>query len=164
MRRFITVLIVGILSLSTVISGECAEVTGKIGYVDVTEAFSEYEKTKESDKLLKKKEKEARMEEMATEIKRLQNELALSSQKGRQGKQKIIDEKLKKFSELQIDLRRERDKMVREILQEIDKAIEEYARKEGYSIILHNKVLLYGDERADLTDEIVKILNQRYKK
>ena len=42
--------------------------------------------------------------------------------------------------------------------------IKEYGGKNGYSIIVNDRVLLYGDPGMDLTNEIIKILNDKYNK
>ena len=54
--------------------------------------------------------------------------------------------------------------MVKDILQDIDKVISEYGKGEGYSIILNDRTLLYGENQLNLTEQIIKILNDRYKK
>jgi Skp family chaperone for outer membrane proteins len=42
--------------------------------------------------------------------------------------------------------------------------IQEYGKNNGYLIILNDRVLLYGDETEDLTEKIIKILNDNYTK
>jgi outer membrane protein len=54
--------------------------------------------------------------------------------------------------------------MVKDILKEMNSVIQEYGKNQGYSIILNDRVLLYGDPAEDLTDKIIKILNDSYKK
>ena len=54
--------------------------------------------------------------------------------------------------------------MVKDILKEMSDVIKEYGQKNGYSIILNDRVLLYGDSGMDLTNEIIKILNEKYNK
>ena len=63
-----------------------------------------------------------------------------------------------------MELRKERDTMVREILKEIDGAISDYAKKNGYTIIINSRVLLYGQTEDDLTQAILTILNSNYNK
>jgi len=58
--------------------------------------------------------------------------MALMSEKGKQEKQTAIDEKIKNLQDFdgtaRDELREERDGMVREILTEIDKVIQDYGK------------------------------------
>jgi len=54
--------------------------------------------------------------------------------------------------------------MVRDILKEMNTVIQKYGENNGYSIILNDRVLLYGGKTLDITDEIIKIMNKNYKK
>lgn len=138
----------------------------KIGYVNLGKAFDEYERTKESDASLGKKGelKEKEREKMVEEIKTLKDEMVLLSDKGKKEKEELIDEKIKNLQEFdrvaRDELKQERDEMVREILSEIDKVIQGYGKKNGYTVILNNRVLVYGDETIDITREIIEILNK----
>ena len=58
------------------------------------------------------------------------------------------------------DLTKERNEKIREILLEIEKIVSDYAEKEGYEIILNDRVLIYGNQNKNLTENILAILNQ----
>ncbi len=141
-----------------------------IAYIDLSRTFDEYQKTEDQDKFLEQKsrEKHSKRDEMVKEIQKLNDELKLLSEKAKKEKQKVIDEKIKQLQEhgrkTRDMLRRQRDLMVREILQEIDTTIQKYAKKRGYSMVLNDRVLIYKDDKMDITDEIIKILNENYKK
>ncbi|MBI1854825.1 MAG: AAA family ATPase, partial [Chloroflexi bacterium] len=49
------------------------------------------------------------------------------------------------------DLRKERDAIARGILNEIQRAVEEYARANGFTIILDQRSLVYGQSAHDVT-------------
>jgi Skp family chaperone for outer membrane proteins len=49
-------------------------------------------------------------------------------------------------------------------MKEIKDVIEEYGQSRNYNIIIDDTFLLYKDGNLDATDEIIKVLNQRYKK
>jgi Skp family chaperone for outer membrane proteins len=48
---------------------------------------------------------------------------------------------------------------MKEIIQDIDKTISDYARKNNFDIILHGSAILYGDKGMDVTAEILKAVN-----
>ncbi len=142
----------------------------KIGYVNLGKTFDEYEKTKESDSSLEKKGegKQKEREKLVDEIKKLKDEIVLLSNKGKEEKQPIIGEKIEKLQEfdkeVRDELRQERDEMVRDILREIDEVIQDYGKKYGYTAILNDRVLVYGNESIDITQDIIDVLNKDHKK
>lgn len=145
---------------------EAAEL--KIGTIDLSRAFDEFQKTKDSEKILeaegqkKKEERDKRVEE----IKRLKGELDLLNEKGKAEKQALIEQKVQELQgfdrEIQDSLRRERDRVIQEILKEIDEAIDAYGRDNGYTFLLNDRALVYGTKELDLTSQIVDILNKGY--
>lgn len=142
----------------------------KIGYVDPARAFDEYQKTKDFDKDLEKKgdTKQEEREKLVREIRKMRDEIELLNEAARAKKEEDIETKIRFLQEFDQDakmgLTEERDDMVRGILREMDSVIREYGEAHGYSIILNDRVLLYGAKELDLTDEIIKILNDSYQK
>ncbi len=143
----------------------------KVGYINLGKIFDEYEKTKEYDKTLEAKgsEKQKERDKLVNDIKHLKDELELLSEKGKEEKQNQIDSKvteLKKFdTEVREALTRQRDNFLKEIIKEIYATVEEYGQKEKYTMIVRSEgMVIYGDKNADMTDQIIKILNERYKK
>ena len=168
MKCFLSVILTGI-SILSISSTAIAENTGKIGYIDLSRAFDEYQKTKDFDKDLEKKgdiKQEAR-EKLVQEIRTMRGELELMNKNAREKKEIDIESKIKSLQEFdqeaKTDLTNERDNMVKDILKEMGDVIKEYGQKNGYAIILNDRVLLYGDSTMDLTNDIIKILNEGYK-
>ncbi|MBM3252781.1 MAG: OmpH family outer membrane protein, partial [Candidatus Omnitrophica bacterium] len=63
------------------------------------------------------------------------------------------------------ELTRQRDNFLKEIIKEIYAIVEEYGQKEKYTMIIRSEgMIIYGDKGIDLTGQITKILNERYKK
>ncbi|MFA5315432.1 MAG: OmpH family outer membrane protein, partial [Candidatus Omnitrophota bacterium] len=138
-------------------------------YVDLSSTFDKYEKTKVFDDQLSQiqKEKEKDLTTLADDIKAIEDKMPLLSEKEKASKQKDLDEKnarLKQTSQqVALDLRKERDDRLKEILQDIEKVIQSYAQKNQYDFILNDRVLLYGAASADVTQDIIDLLNNQYK-
>lgn len=147
-----------------------AQADGKIGYVDLSRAFDEYQKTKDFDKALEKTGdiKQEQREKLVKEIRKMRDELELMNERARKKKEGDIESRIRSLQEFdqdaKMELTKERDDMVRDILKEMNGVIQEYGKGHAYSIIMNDRILLYGDEALDLTGEIIKILNERYKK
>ncbi len=143
---------------------------GKIAHMDLTKIFDEYNKTKDLDKQLENKgnAKQTERDKLVAEIKKLKDELELMSDKGKEAKQTAIDDKIKKLQDFDREsrdaLRKERDDMARQILKEIKDTIDTVGKKDGYSLILDSRAVLYGKEGDDLTNSILKTLNDKYAK
>lgn len=142
---------------------------GKIGYVDLSQTFDKYEKTKVYDETLASTQgaKEKELDQIAKDIKSIEDKMALLSEKEKATKQKELEDKNNKLKtmgqQIALDLRKERDEKLKEILQDIEKVIQSYAQKNGYDFILNDRVLLYGAASSDITQDIVDLLNAGYK-
>ena len=139
----------------------------KIGYVDVAKVFDGYQRTKASDATLEKKgkEKEAEFEGRMNELKKLRQNLELLNSEAREAKTKEIEEKSEELQRFRNntarDLSRERDKIASELLKDIQKGIEDYAKANDFSLILDARSVLYGQEAYVVTDEVLAALNKR---
>ncbi|MEK7878736.1 MAG: OmpH family outer membrane protein [candidate division NC10 bacterium] len=139
----------------------------KIGYVNLAKVFDNYEKTKVSDAALEKsgKQKEGELETKMNELKKLRQNLELLNDESREAKQREIEEKSEELQRFRTstarDLRRDRDKVAKEILAEIQRGVDEYAKANAFSLIIDERFLLYGQSTYDVTDAILKLLNGR---
>ncbi|KPK98165.1 MAG: hypothetical protein AMJ95_05480 [Omnitrophica WOR_2 bacterium SM23_72] len=142
----------------------------KIAYVDLSRIFSEYNKTKDYDKVLTNKENvySADREKKVNEIKQFQDKMNLLSDKEKEAKQGDLESKIKTLQdydrEKQTDLRKEQDEKMKEILKDIEETVRQYSEKEGYTLVFNDRVLVYQDKSMDITDKIIELLNKGYKK
>lgn len=142
----------------------------KIGTVDLARVFDEYTKTKEFDKNLESKgaAKQAERDKMVADVKKLRDEAELLSAKAKDDKQTVIDEKIKTLQDFDRTtrdaLRKERDGMVRDILKEIEVVIQDFGKAQGFGYIFNDRVLVYKSEGNDLTNQVIKVLNDNYAK
>jgi len=168
MRKILTVILI-VSFLFSISAPAFSESQGKIGYIDLSRSFDEYQKTKDFDKELEAKGdmKQKDREKIVQDIRKMREELELMNKNAREKKETDIEAKIKSLQdfdqEAKTDLTKERDNMVKDILKEMSDVIKEYGEKNGYSIIVNDRVLLYGNPGMDLTNEIIKILNDKYK-
>jgi len=142
---------------------------GKIGFVDLSRVFNEYKKTKEYDAVLEKENTTFQDErnKMIDKIRDAQSKLALLKEDEKKKLQDDIDKQkaaLLDFSRAKsTDLTKKRDEKIREILLEIEKIVSDYSKKEGYTFVLNDRVLIFGDQQMNITETVVKMLNDNYK-
>lgn len=166
MSKVVIMVFLASLCLSAVNTARAAE--GKIVFMDLGKVFDEYGKTKDLDKQLEAKAnaKQGERDRMVAEIKKMKDDLDLSADKDKAKKQAAVEEKLRKLQDSdkvsRDALRKDRDDMARTILKEIKDVIDEIAKKEGYAYILDSRAVLFGGDANNLTDRIIKILNDKY--
>lgn len=143
---------------------------GTIAYVDVAEVFDNYQKTKDQDLALKNigEQKEKERAALVKSIRQLEDEMSLLAKETRQQKQEQLIEKKRQLEDFDREIRRQlgesREKVVREIFQDIDATIAEYGKTKGYDFILNDRVLLYRNQSLNITKAILEVLMKKYKK
>ena len=154
------------LSLVTCYSAAAEE--SKIGYVNLARIFDSYQRTKDSESQLERQgtQKQAALEAQVGELKKIREGLELLNASVRDTKTKELEEKADEFQRMktksQRELLRERNETARVIIDDIEHAVAEYAKANGFSMILDQRSLLYGVEGYDVTDTVLKMLNDRY--
>ena len=142
----------------------------KIAYVDLGKVFDNYQKTKEFDAVLQSEGEsfQKQRDAMVQKIEDAQSKLDLMKDAQKASLQTDIDKQKNDViafdKEKRSDLAKRRDDKVREILTEIQGIASDIAKKEGYTYILNDRVMLYGDPQYNITDEVLKTLNDSYKK
>jgi len=147
----------------------------KVGYIDMQRAISTSEAGKDArDQLaVRVKKFQGEINVKQNELKRLKDELEkqgmLLSESAKAAKEKDYQTKLKDFQrfakDAQEELQAKDEELTRKILGDMEKVIRDYGKKKGYTFIfIRNESMLYADEKADLTDDILKQYNSGRKK
>lgn len=147
----------------------------KIGSVDVQKILLNSNSGKEAKEQLAGRankyegEKNSREEELKKLKADLEKQNVLLSESARSAKEKDYQQKLKEYQrflkDAQDDLQGKNDELTNKIVESIVKIIQDYGRKNGYTtIFVKNDGMIYLDEKADLTDIILKEFNASKKK
>jgi len=140
----------------------------KVGYINVLEVFDNYKKTESYDKQLEKMQddKQKPFKDMADELKKLQDKMEMLKDSEKESVQKQLKEKAtvyqKKEKEAFAELKGERDKKMKEIIDDINAAVKKYAKEKNYDFILNETMVVYGDDAANITKTILDTLNGGY--
>ena len=142
----------------------------KFAYVDVGEVFDNYQKTKDQDLVLKTagEAKEKERNDLTAKIRSMEDELALLAADARAAKQEQLIEKKRQLEDFDRGVRQQlaeqRDKVVREIFQEIDAIVQDLSAKGGYDMVFNKRVLLAQKKSFDITAQVSAELAKKYKK
>jgi outer membrane protein len=158
-----------VVFVSVVFLSQQAFAESKSAYVDLASVFDGYDKTKDYDVKLEsdQKTKQKDIDSKVEAIKKLQDELPLLAEKEKKSKQEQIDTKTKELQEFQrtaeLDLRKQRDDRLKEVLQDIEDVIEGIAKQKGYDFIFNDRMLLYSNKSLDISKDVLQSLNDNYK-
>lgn len=174
MRKSILVLALAIVSIACQKEVEVKDF--KTAYVDTSKLLEEYNEAKDIEAKYKNKSEEMGRE-LEAEVKKFQKEaenfeknaqtygMQWAQQKGRelqQREQELSYAQQAMMQTLQRDSAKEMDTLVKSI----KKFIKDYGKDKGYNYIYGTgdaASILYAKDEYDVTDEIIKLLNDKYK-
>ena len=146
----------------------------KIAVIDLGRIMKSYNKRQALfNKFEKEKEKKKQeITELQAEVVNLRKDLVEKieslTEKQKEKKQKVLREKLAKLQELVKESNQELgvldQDMHTELYQEIDRAVQSIARKQGYTLVIQNQgIIFYNQGHDDITDKVIKELNKKAK-
>ncbi len=148
----------------------------KIGYVDMDRIANESEAGKEVKREFAEyiNKVQNQLKALRDEIKALQDEIKT---KGRYMDEKALREKRMELERKMSDYKilyqdaqrelRERDRKVYEkLMAMLKRIIDKIGKKEGYTVIFEKNQagILYGSPKVDLTNKVLKMFNEAYRK
>ncbi|MCS7164014.1 MAG: OmpH family outer membrane protein [Thermodesulfovibrio sp.] len=170
MRKFLFSVFTIIFTLSFV-SFAHAEV--KIGVVDLYRVLNESEEGKKSINELQSmfEARQKTLEEKQKKIQSLREELekkrSVLSEEARKAKEEEIErlgrDLQRTAADYQVELQKKQNEITQSMLREIRQIINDFAKKEGYSLILEKaeQIILFTTPEVEITDKIISIFNQK---
>lgn len=169
MRKFVLLLALGIGALTTY-----AQTTPqKIGYADVDYIFSQMPESKTIDAELKstqtqlKNQIDAKYQEFQKKVQDYQANINTMLEAVRQNTERELQQMQQNLEKLQADaqttIETKRAQLMDPVYKKVGKGIEDVAKENGYTFVLNQQiggldVILYGDEKADVSDLVLKKL------
>ena len=162
-------LLVTMMLMSMADFASAAEI--KIGYLDMQRTLNTSEAGKTAKLQLQEKLKKyqeqinAKQEELQKLKTDLEKQGVALTEASRAAKEKDYQQKLKDFQrftkDAEEDLQARDGEFTKKILETLEKVVQEYGKKQGYSMIFDARSagMLYADTSADLTENILKALN-----
>jgi len=158
------------VGLVAVFSLSCFAEDLKIGYVNYLEVIEKYKKTEDYDSVLEERrgQEEKKFEKRKDKIEKMRDKLNLMAESEREKEKEKLADEVRSFREDEravfIDLRKERNEKMSEIVEDINKIIEEYAKKNKFDLVMHENAILFGNKTFDITAQILKLVNKSYRK
>ncbi|UII30384.1 OmpH family outer membrane protein [Fulvivirga ulvae] len=147
----------------------------KIAYVRSQELIFNYSGTKEArvDYENKKAVWMANVDTLRMDFQRAvnsyNNDYKILTPSERQEKEAYLDRQKSQLDQYTLTIeeksREEDQKMMQAVLNQVNSFVEEYAKTNNYDVILGTTAsgsVLYGDESLDITEDLLKALNENY--
>jgi outer membrane protein len=149
-----------------------------IAYINVDSLLIHYQFAKEANESLIRKQEDSRLKinsmarqlqlEMGDFQRKLENNAFLSRDRAQQ-EQTRLQKKQQELQEIDGNLSKQlvqvQQKMSEQLRDTINKFLKEYNKEGKYAIIFSNTSndnILYADKQYDITDEVTKLLNERF--
>lgn len=143
----------------------------KIGFVNIQKAISESKAGERARKRFEGtiKGKEAALAREKQAIERMKRELdkkalllkADERMKAQRDFQKRVRDYERAMNDAQEELQLQERQMTAEILQNLQKIVQEIGRSQRFTLILDRSQLLYTDKGIDITNQVIQLYNQR---
>jgi outer membrane protein len=166
MRKLVLLAVFGLITFVSQ-----AQTATKVGYADVDYIFSQMPEAKQIEAELKSMEAQLKGQ-IEAKIKKFQTELADYQKNGaamidavRQNTERELTQQQQNIEKLQQDaqttIQNKNTQMMTPVYDKVGKAIEAVAKENGFSFILNQQiggldVILYGDDKMDISDLVLK--------
>lgn len=166
MRKFVLLVVLGFGALVS-----HAQTTPKIGYADVDYIFSQMPEAKQIEADLKslqtqlKNQIDSKYQEFQKKVADYQANLNTMLDAVRVNTERELKQMQDNIEKLQQDaqttIQTKQTQMMDPVYKKVGKAIEDTAKENGYTVILNQQiggldVILYGDEKMDISDLVLK--------
>ncbi|MEJ1236846.1 OmpH family outer membrane protein [Chryseolinea sp. T2] len=169
MRKFVLLLALGIGALTTY----AQTAAPKIGYADVDYIFSQMPESKAIDAELKstqaqlKNQIDTKYQEFQKKVQDYQANLNTMLEAVRQNTERELQQMQQNLEKLQTDaqttIETKRAQLMDPVYKKVGKGIEDVAKENGFTFVFSQQiggldVILYGDEKMDVSDLVLKKL------
>ncbi len=165
----------GILVILVISLISCTQT--KIAYIDVEEIMKEYKGTKDAEAAMKVKSEKLKAEldslvmSWETKAREYQQKAPKMSAKNRAEREQVLMQEQQAIGQrqqvVQQQVQAEGQESLKTLSKEINDFVKNYAKEKGYNFVLgtsgNSGTVMYGEEKADITDDVLVQLNKAYK-
>jgi outer membrane protein len=170
MRKFVLLVVLG---LGAIVSQAQTATPTKIGYADVDYIFSQMPEAKQIDADLKslqaqlKNQIDTKYQDFQKKLKDYQDNLNTMLEAVRTNTERELQQMQQNIQKLQEDaqttIQAKQTQLMAPVYDKVGKAIEATAKENGFTFVLNQQiggldVILYGDEKMDISDLVLKKL------
>lgn len=173
MKKIIMILscMIGFLSVICIGGIYVYQEKTKAGWIDLNKVYADFEFKKElENKLIKTQQaRQTIIDTLELELKLLSRQLKTDNQKDK-GKRDLFEVKKEEYYKKKKTFEEDNDALQKQyndqILVQLNQYLRDYGDKHGYTYIYGadgTGVLMYADKSKEITNEVKKYINERYK-
>ncbi len=171
-------LLIALTTLAILISGLAfyqSSRSPKVAYIRSADMIYSYDGMKEAQKNFQDKMQawQSNVDTLRLELERnfgkYNNEIGRLSMKEKAERQELLNRQQKNYTQytqaISQKSKTEEQKMTEGVLNQVNSFVEEYSKAKGYDLVIGTTTsgnLLYAKEYMDITDEVLKALNENY--
>jgi len=159
MKRILV--IIALISAIFCVQGKCFAGDLTIGYINLAKIFDGYNKVSDSSKKMDKVKNEVNT--MLADMKKMNEGFDTLSEAAKEERKKQIMSKQEEIRKMATDIKKDEEHVLREILKDIENVSKELRKKKKLTYIIDDRLIIDGPKNKDLTEDILKMLNERYK-
>ncbi|MBU1042980.1 MAG: OmpH family outer membrane protein [Candidatus Omnitrophica bacterium] len=153
--------IIALISAIFCVQSKCFAEDLSIGYINLAKIFEGYKKVVDSNEKMDKVKNDVNM--MLQDMKKMNEGFDTLSKEAQEERKNQMLSKQEEIRKMTVDIRKDEERILREILKDVENVSKELRKKKKLTYIIDDRLIIDGPKENDLTDEIMKMLNERYK-
>ncbi|MCM8813865.1 MAG: OmpH family outer membrane protein [Candidatus Omnitrophica bacterium] len=133
----------------------------KIGAISLNQVFQEYQKVIDSNTALEKEKQQVKT--MISEMQDLEKTMEHLNDQGKEERRRQLKAKQEDLQRRTTEVRKNEDRILREILKDVEQVSAELRKKEKFTLIIDDRLVISGQEDLDVTKKVIDGLNAAYK-
>jgi Skp family chaperone for outer membrane proteins len=159
MRKILV--IIAIISAVFCAQSKCFAEELTIGYINLAKVFEGYKKVADSNEKMDKVKTD--VNNMLQDMKKMNEGFDTLSKEAQAERKTQILAKQDEIRKRTTDIRKDEETILRDILKDVETVSKELRKKKKLTYIVDDRLIIDGPKESDLTDEVTKMLNERYK-
>ncbi len=153
--------IIALISAIFCVQGKCFAADLSIGYINLAKIFEGYKKVADSNEKMDKVKKNVNT--MLSDMKKINEGFDTLSDEAKKERKNQMMSKQDEIRKMTVKVRKDEKRILREILKDIENVSKELRKKKKLTYIIDDRLIIDGPKDKDLTKDILKMLNERYK-
>ncbi|MFH1062593.1 MAG: OmpH family outer membrane protein [Candidatus Omnitrophota bacterium] len=155
------ILIITLIGAIFCVQTKCFAEELTIGYINLAKIFEGYKKVADSNEKIDKLKNDVNA--MLQDMKKMNEGFDTLSKEAQEERKNQMLAKQDVIRKQTVDIRKDEETILREILKDVENVSKELRKKKKLTYIIDDRLIIDGPKESDLTDEIMKLLNERYK-
>lgn len=153
-------LIIVLIGVMFCVQTKCFAEELTIGFINLAKVFEGYKKVTEANGKIDKLKNDVNV--MLQDMKKMNEGFDTLSKEAQEERKNQILAKQEEIRNRTVDIRKDEERILKEILKDVENVSKEVRKKKKLTYIIDDRLIIDGPKESDLTEDIMKMLNERY--